>query len=1024
MLRGSSRGRMKDDQTQSARDNAVWKRIVLVGVTGALPLFLVALVLIHVAYSDAVDFGLQEQRGNAFERPLEHLLELVPAYQLAARRQLAGEPAAGLTLTESRREIDEGLRAVAAAYDGELGRALQFSDAELLARHRPNARLSVVRDAWLRLKQAPLEVAASAEGTTVILECLRSMIQHAGDTSNLVLDDDLDSFYVMDITLAALPQTEQRLTEITTRVGAWLRLGQLRENAQQIAVMAALLRQADLARITRDAQTSLSEDARFNGQSPSLQRNLPAAVARLEAADQRLLALLDRIVTDQAVSADELEAAGRSASDASFRLFDVGVSELDRLLAARVRAIRSRRLQAYAVIVATLALASFAMGLITRSLLLARYAEMLKTQEQLRAKEAQLRTLDDNLPDGMTYQVLRDFDGTMRFLYVSGGVQRLHGVSAEAVLADSAALYGQIFAQDLPTLRAAERESLARMKAFKVVARMRRRDGAERWMELFSSPRKLADGRIVWDGIELDVTDRQLAEAARRQSEERFARIFEKSPMPITLTRLTDGKFIDANEGFFEFSGFTREEVIGHTSAELNVYPEPSERAEILDQLRLKGHLHGHSLKFRTKRGKLKENVIWLDVISVAGEKCVLAISLDVTEQKAAEQQQKQLEEQLRQAQKLDALGTLAGGIAHDFNNILGAIISYSELSKLDNPDNASLGQYLDEILTASGRAATLVRQILSFSRRQKEERSAIQLAPIAREALSLLRATLPSTIALQQKLDGALPDVLANATQVHQIVMNLCTNAAHAMKGTQGQISVELDQLQIASERARPHVELAPGDYVRLAIRDTGHGMDAATLERIFEPFFTTKPAGEGTGLGLSVVHGIVKEYGGVVTVESELGRGTSFTIYLPALSVTEQRAPAPSADVPRGTGQCILFVDDEPVLGAAAQKMLERLGYRAVVFRSSEAALSAFEAAPHVYDALITDFTMPGMTGIELSRRLLAIRPGFPIIIASGSTGTLTNAEVRQLGIRELLSKPLSYASLARVLHQVLAS
>ncbi|HXK20492.1 MAG TPA: hypothetical protein VNG33_21930, partial [Polyangiaceae bacterium] len=458
---------MTDDQRQSARDRAVWKRIVLVGVTGALPLFLVALVLIHVAYSDAVDFGLQEQRGTAFERPLERLFELVPLYRLEAQHQLGAGVAAAPRPPEIERRIDDALRAVTLAYDGELGRALRFSDAELGARHRPDARLAELQDRWRRLKQAPLEVAASAGGTSQLLECLRAMIQHAGDTSNLVLDDDLDSFYVMDIAVSALPQTQQRLSEITERVGDWLRHGQAGEKVTQIAVMAALLRQSDLARITRDEKTALSEDSRFNGPSPSLQLNLPAAVSRFDAADQILLALLDRIVAGQAVSADELEAAGRNASGASFRLFDTSVDELDQLLAVRIQAIRGKRLQGYAVIIATLALAGFAMGLIMRSLLAARYAEILKTQEELRAKEAQLRTLGDNLPDGMTYQVMRDFDGTMRFLYVSGGVQRLHGLSADAVLADPAALYGQIFPQDLPNLQAAERESLSRMKPFK-----------------------------------------------------------------------------------------------------------------------------------------------------------------------------------------------------------------------------------------------------------------------------------------------------------------------------------------------------------------------------------------------------------------------------------------------------------------------------------------------------------------------------------------------------------------------------
>jgi CheY-like chemotaxis protein len=314
-----------------------------------------------------------------------------------------------------------------------------------------------------------------------------------------------------------------------------------------------------------------------------------------------------------------------------------------------------------------------------------------------------------------------------------------------------------------------------------------------------------------------------------------------------------------------------------------------------------------------------------------------------------------------------------------------------------------------------------LVRQILSFSRQQKEERSALQLAPLVKEALSLLRASLPSTIALEQQIDNAAPDVLANPTQVHQIVMNLCTNAAHAMKGKQGRIKVALSELQVSESGPKLHAELQPGDYVCMTVQDTGHGMDAATAKRIFEPFFTTKRSGEGTGLGLSVVHGIVKEYGGVVTVDSELGRGTTFAIYLPARPAHDKPAPVVT-EIPRGNGERVLFVDDEPVLGDVAQKMMQRLGYRATVFQSSEAALTAFQSDPAAFDALVTDLTMPAMTGVELARQVLAVRPGLPVILVSGSSGQLTTTELRKVGIRELISKPLDYGTLARTLQQML--
>ena len=998
---------MMTDNTRAVRDTRLWLRILLVGLTGALPLFVVSLVLINISYSGAIEFGQKEQRGNAFQRPLQRLFQRLPTYQAAVRRTLAAQTPDQLELSKARQQIDEALKAVVAADAGELEDASQ---------------LSALEREWAELERAPLSVAAGDQATRQLLEAVRGMIRYAGDRSNLILDSDLDSYYLMDITLSTLPQTELRLAEVTTLVTDWLESGQARSKQTQIAVLAATLREADLERIKRDAQTALSEDARFNGISASMQLRLPPAVAHLDAAEQPFLSLLDRAAAGEAVPAAELEAAGWTAYTETFRLFDTGADELDRLLAIRIRGIQDRRLHGYSIIIATLTLAGFAMALIMRSLLSARYAEIHKSQEELRAKETQLRALGDNLPGGMVYQVMRDFDGKMRFLYVSAGVERLNGVSAEAALADAEQLYGQIYEEDKTILRAAEHRSLADETPFNATIRMLGPDGVTRWMELSSAPRLLPDGRAVWDGIQLDVTERQRAETVIKQSELRFSRIFDHSPIPITLSSFSDGRMIAANDRFLTFSGFTREEVIGRTTAELGVYQDPRDRAAIIEQLRTHGHLHAHEQAFRSKSGKIRHSVLWIDVITISEEKFTLVISLDVTEQKRAEQQQKELEEQLRQAQKLDALGTLAGGIAHDFNNILGAIISYSELSKLENSGNHGLQANLDEVLNASARAVNLVRQILSFSRQQKEEREALQLAPIIKEALSLLRASLPSTIALEQQIEDAVPDVLANPTQVHQIVMNLCTNAAHAMKGTQGGIKVELSELQVSESGPKLHGELQPGGYVCMTVQDTGHGMDAATAKRIFEPFFTTKGSGEGTGLGLSVVHGIVKEYGGVVTVDSELGRGTTFAIYLPARPALEKPPPVLATEIPRGDGERVLFVDDEPVLGAVAQKMMQRLGYRATVFQSSEAALTAFQSDPGAFDALITDLTMPAMTGVELARQVLAVRPGLPVILVSGSSGQLTTTELRKVGIRELLSKPLDYGTLARTLNQML--
>ncbi len=1006
---------------ESVGDAKLRQRVVLIALTGALPLFVVALLLINVAYSTTIEFGVQEQRGIAFQKLIEGVLEALPRYAVAARR---AAKAAGPTneMTEARHAVDEAIRRLSESYQGELGRQLDFTAEALRTKGRAEAQLGVLQSRWRELTQAPLAVAAEPQGIRGVVACLRAMSAHVGDRSNLILDHDLDSYYLADMTLT-LPQAQQRLLELTAVVSAGLRSQPPVRDEKELAVMAALVREADLARLEHDARSALREDASFHGVSPSMQVSLPTAIADYSAAILRLLGLLDDLSAGRSVSSTDFDAASTGGQAASYDLFRTSAAELEQLLATRLSAIRSKRASAYSVIVATLLGAAVVMGFLIRGLLTARYAEMLAVQDDLRAKQAQLSALGDNLPGGMTYQVVRELDGTMRFLYVSAGVEHLHGVSGDEVLADATQLYDLLVEEDRPALFAAERESLANMTPFRALARSRRRgDDAIRWLEFVSAPRLLSDGRVVWDGIQMDVTERQQAEAATRQSQQRFSHIFDHSPIPITLNTFADGKFIAANESFLRFSGYSLEEVIGRNSAELGLHADPSLRERMRSELRAHGRVPGIEIPFRTKSGESRTNLLWLELMTLGAESVILGMSLDLTEQHEATRQQRELEEQLRQAQKLDALGTLAGGIAHDFNNILGAIISYTEISKLDYPDNLPLNQNLDEVLHASQRAAALVRQILSFSRHQKEERRRLQLAPIVKEALSLLRATLPTTIAIEQRLDGPTADVLANATQVHQIVMNLCTNAAHAIKG-QGKLSVELAQVTVSDGPSKPHVELRPGEYVRLTIGDTGHGMDAATVKRIFEPFFTTKKAGEGTGLGLSVVHGIVKEYGGVVTIDSEIGRGTTFAIYLPVSSVAEASASPESTEAPRGNGQRVLFVDDEAMLGDAAQKMLTRLGYAPTVFKSSVEALAALRRAPSTYAVMITDFTMPELTGADLIRAVRAIRPDLRVILASGSGSHLTSDEMRQLGVREVLTKPVGYAALSRALHRALS-
>ncbi len=384
--------------------------------------------------------------------------------------------------------------------------------------------------------------------------------------------------------------------------------------------------------------------------------------------------------------------------------------------------------------------------------------------------------------------------------------------------------------------------------------------------------------------------------------------------------------------------------------------------------------------------------------------------------------ERQELAELFREAQKMEAIGTLAGGIAHDFNNIIAGIVGYTELAKMELGRSHAVTDHLNCVLQGSSRATALVRQILAFSRQQEHERKPMQLRHVVHEALALLRASIPSSIEFAINLNPQVAPVMADATQVHQVVMNLCTNAWHAMKERPGRLAVELEPWQATPELAEIHPGLKAGPYARLTISDTGHGMDAATLGRIFEPFYTTKGPGEGTGLGLAVVHGIMQTHEGAVTVYSQPGEGTVFRLYFPSCVAEATESPVGEAMVPRGAGELVLFVDDEEPLAIMGRKVLERLGYRVEGCTDAERALECVRARPARYDLVITDLTMPSLSGTDLARELLAIRADLPIILTTGFAATLTAGRIQAMGIRELLLKPLSMQALGAAVHRVL--
>lgn len=383
--------------------------------------------------------------------------------------------------------------------------------------------------------------------------------------------------------------------------------------------------------------------------------------------------------------------------------------------------------------------------------------------------------------------------------------------------------------------------------------------------------------------------------------------------------------------------------------------------------------------------------------------------------------ERQQVADQFRQAQKMEAIGMLAGGIAHDFNNILGAITGYSELAQMEAKGHAKVTEYIDGVLISARRATELVRQILVFSRRQEPERRPIQLRHIVTEATRLLRATVPVSIEFRTSLDKDTPVVLADATQVHQILMNLGTNAAHAMRERGGLLEVKLESCLVTADLVASCPELRVGRFARLTVRDNGHGMDKKTLDRLFEPFFTTKLPGEGTGLGLAVVHGIVKSHESIITVSSQPAEGTTFQVYFPAHLVDSEVEVKPSSEMPRGKGERILFVDDEVPIVEVGMLVLNSIGYVTDTCTDANQALERVRADPAAYALVITDQTMPGMSGVDLAQRLNVIRPELPIILTSGCTAGLRTDRLQ--GVRQLLAKPLTVRTLAAAVHQALS-
>ena len=644
----------------------------------------------------------------------------------------------------------------------------------------------------------------------------------------------------------------------------------------------------------------------------------------------------------------------------------------------------------------------------------------------LRERERFVSALMGNLP-GMVYRCLNDAQWTMEF--VSEGCKSITGYERGQLEGNREIAFGDlVHPEDREALWSACQVSLDAHKPCSNEYRIVTRDGSVRWVWDRSAGVYAPDRALLSiEGFVQDITERRRTQAALAQSEDRYRSIVETA-LDAMVQMDAAGQITGWSPRAATMFGWSTQQAIGRAMHETIIpprYRQAHQRGLAQFLAGGKGSVLGRLVEIEAMRSDGTEFPVELTVTALRHNDAVefTAFVRDNSSRRLAEAQRLALEAQLRESQKLEAVGTLAGGIAHDFNNIMGAILGNVALARADVGPGHAANTSLEQVQKAALRARSLVQQILAYSRRQPPVLASQPLAPLIQETVALLRATLPAGVALDVVLDDSPLNVLCDATQIQQVLINLCTNSWHAMARGSGRIEIGLAPVEWTPDQIRPG-NLPPGSYVHLWVSDDGGGMDAATRERIFEPFYTTKPVGEGTGLGLSVVHGIVTAHSGAIDVDSAPGRGSRFHLYLPRQGRDEEAAPTvPGALEPEGGGgEHVLYIDDDEVMVLVVERLLTRAGYRVTGHRDPWQAVVAVRAQREAFDIVVTDFNMPGFSGLDVIRELKVLRSDLPVVISSGLVTQALRAQAQLAGARAVMQKENTLEELAPLVRRVL--